>query len=232
MFHAMTTHARRPSSSARVPGWIRRAASLFVVDPLSFFARVAAGLVGVDRAFFIRHRASSSSSLARASRVRRRRRRCDWVRARVPRRTVYPYTDARPSHPIITDMSSSRPRLGVLFSRARDARRRATSSAVVAARASSGQRARAVRYVPLRVVTVRKGGGDEVDAAVDAYAERCRRYAPFDEKYVKSNPKNAREPERQRTRGGAGDGRLSTQKMRRRARRAGTRGRRAKISRI
>ncbi len=55
-----------------------------------------------------------------------------------------------------------------------------------------------MRYVPLRVVTVRKGGGDEVDAAVDAYAERCRRYAPFDEKYVKSNPKNAREPERQR----------------------------------
>ena len=120
------------------------------------------------------------------------------MRARVPRRTVYPYTDARPFHSIITDMSSSRPRLGVLFSRARDARRRATSSAVVAARASSGQRARAVRYVPLRVVTVRKGGGDEVDAAVDAYAERCRRYAPFDEKYVKSNPKNAREPERQR----------------------------------
>ena len=101
------------------------------------------------------------------------------------------------THPPITDMSSSRPSLRALFARARDARRRATSS-TVAASASSGQRARAVRYVPLRVVTVRKGGGDEVDAAVDAYAERCRRYAPFDEKYVKSNPKNAREPERQR----------------------------------
>ena len=119
------------------------------------------------------------------------------ARARIPRRTVYPYTDARPSIPssrhVVVETEPRRP----VLARAR----RASSSDVIRrrrrARVFRSTRAR-VRYVPLRVVTVRKGGGDEVDAAVDAYAERCRRYAPFDEKYVKSNPKNAREPERQR----------------------------------
>jgi len=74
----------------------------------------------------------------------------------------------------------------------------------VAARASTSQStARAVRYVPLVVVTVSKGGGASIDGACEAYARRCARYAPFEEHRVTQNPKNVKEPATQRAHEGA-----------------------------
>jgi 23S rRNA (pseudouridine1915-N3)-methyltransferase len=57
---------------------------------------------------------------------------------------------------------------------------------------TSGGGARAVRYVPLKVVTISKGDKD-LDAAVFAYLKRCSRYAPMDETTIKQNPKNTRD---------------------------------------
>jgi len=93
---------------------------------------------------------------------------------------------------------SSRLALRALVARAKNTQHRRASSSRVSAASSSTKGARAVRYVPLRIVTVSKGGGDAIDAAVDAYAKRCRHYAPFDEKHVKQNPKNARDVDAQR----------------------------------
>ena len=77
---------------------------------------------------------------------------------------------------------------------ARRARRAATSAS---ASASASAHARSARAVPLVVVTVSKGGG-AVDRAVDEYARRCARYAPFEEKTVRQNPKNVKDNELQR----------------------------------
>jgi len=63
---------------------------------------------------------------------------------------------------------------------------------------TSGSGARAVRYVPLSVVTVSKGGGASIDGAVGEYAKRCTRYAPFEEVNVKQNPKNVKDNDAQR----------------------------------
>ena len=74
--------------------------------------------------------------------------------------------------------------------------RRIAASARAASSASST--ARSTRAVPLVVVVVGKGGGAKVDDAVDEYARRCARYAPFEEKTVKQNPKNVKDTELQK----------------------------------
>ena len=94
---------------------------------------------------------------------------------------------------ILARVMSSRLALRALLARVNSTHHRR-----VAVASASTKGARAVRYVPLRIVTVSKGGGDAIDAAVDAYAKRCRNYAPFDEMHVKQNPKNARDVDAQR----------------------------------
>lgn len=64
-------------------------------------------------------------------------------------------------------------------------------------RAVSGG-ARATRAVPMRVVCVSKGGGRAFDECVAEYAERCKRYAPFDEVQAKQNPKNVKDNDMQK----------------------------------
>ena len=53
--------------------------------------------------------------------------------------------------------------------------------------------ARAIRAVPLRVVTVSKGGGRAFDDACKEYADRCKRYSGFEEVQAKQNPKNVKD---------------------------------------
>lgn len=57
--------------------------------------------------------------------------------------------------------------------------------------------ARAVRAVPIKLVTVSKGGGRAMDGACKEWADKIARYTTFDEVVVKTNPKNAKEPKAQ-----------------------------------
>lgn len=49
----------------------------------------------------------------------------------------------------------------------------------------------------MKLVIVSKGGGASVDAACGEWADKIRRYAPFDEIVVRPNPKNAKDPRAQ-----------------------------------
>lgn len=62
--------------------------------------------------------------------------------------------------------------------------------AVHAAAAKSGP-LRAVRAVPIRLLSVSKGGGVHFDGACELYTSRISRYSPFEEVTVKPNPKGA-----------------------------------------
>ncbi|EEH53405.1 uncharacterized protein MICPUCDRAFT_29179 [Micromonas pusilla CCMP1545] len=56
---------------------------------------------------------------------------------------------------------------------------------------------RAYNALPMKLVIVSKGGGASVDAACGEWADKIRRYAPFDEIVVRPNPKNAKDPRAQ-----------------------------------
>ncbi|KAL3691731.1 hypothetical protein R1sor_005382 [Riccia sorocarpa] len=50
--------------------------------------------------------------------------------------------------------------------------------------------ARSVRALPIRLVTVRRNFDDGVETVVTTYINKVKRYCPFEDVQVKSNPKN------------------------------------------
>jgi 23S rRNA (pseudouridine1915-N3)-methyltransferase len=54
--------------------------------------------------------------------------------------------------------------------------------------------ARAARALPITLITVSRGGGPAMDRACEEWSAKIARYVAFDEKVVRPNPKNAKDP--------------------------------------
>ena len=84
--------------------------------------------------------------------------------------------------------------LRVLTAQLNTVPRRAACSVRALARATSdGVRGapRAVRAVPIRLLSVSKGGGSDFDGVVGEYSQRIQRYTSFEELTLRPNPKGA-----------------------------------------
>jgi len=72
---------------------------------------------------------------------------------------------------------------------------KALGGIVLAAKSSGKQLARAIRPVPIKLITVSKGIPPGTSAMAGEWAEKLRRYTSLTEHMVKSNPKKASEPD-------------------------------------